>query len=364
MSTPEHIVRHVLPTDGDADLVNTAWFRRQNAFECDEISHLVAFKRDVLNISEDGAYSKRTNYTYPHILPKAHLRRSFFEPLADEILAYLEDGGIQQHTELLNLKSSQAACLNLLFPLRRDPQLAYRVLHPFLAGLEAVTGIEFEYTAQDESRGDNGCTRWLGEPPGGKRGQNRTSIDAAVFWTDTHNRRCATLIEWKYTERSFGVCSAFEKAKGGDDKHCLGKAFASDCLLTAGGPYRSRTYWSRLADAGIDLSRLDSISGCPFRGPFYQLMRQFLIARYMIEAGLADYTEVVAVHFRRNEALRAVPRHLRALARPSVLDAWNSGLSGAPPMRSIEAEQLLAAYDAAPAWNEEWRDFIRTRYRI
>jgi len=364
VSTDRQTTRHVLPGDPDARDADVTWFQRQNAFERDELIHLVGYKRDVLRIAADGTYSKRPGYTYPHILPAGALRHAFYEPLADEILDYLDTHGIQQHTELLNLKSSQAACLNLLFPLRRDLRLATVVLNPFLPKLAAVTGIEFEYTAQNESAGDDGCTRWLGEPPGGKRGQNRTSIDAAVFWLDTQGKQHATLVEWKYTERSFGVCSAFDKAKGQVKQQCLADEFSENCLLTSGGPYRSRKYWSRLAPSGIALSRASPMPGCPFRGPFYQLMRQFLVGRYMIEKELVQHANVVAVHFGRNTALQAVPRHLRPLGASSVVAAWNSLLTVVPDMRLIEAEQLIAAYDAAPVQDDGWREFIRARYRL
>ena len=284
--------------------------------------------------------------------------------MADAILDYLDRENIQIHTEVLNLKSSQAACLNFLFPLYLDRDLATVVMRPLLPGLSAVTRIEFEYTAQDESECEFGCTDWLGEPPGGKRGQHRTSIDAAVFCDGSEGRRCATLIEWKYTERSFGVCSAYDKAMGEQKQDCLGRAFPQDCLLTTGGPHRSRKYWEHLADAGIDLAKAGATAGCPFRGPFYQLMRQFLVARYMVEKEIVDSADVVAVHFRRNRALRAVPVHLRPLGGETVLDAWNAVLRGVQPIWGIEAEQIVAAYEAADGVDQGWRAFILERYRI
>jgi hypothetical protein len=96
-----------MPGDDDAATADTTWFRRQNEFERDELRHLVTYKRDTLRVVEDGVYSKCPNYTYPHILPAVSLRKAFYEPMAEAIIGYLDDEGIQQHTELLNLKSSQ-----------------------------------------------------------------------------------------------------------------------------------------------------------------------------------------------------------------------------------------------------------------
>jgi hypothetical protein len=62
-----------------------------------------------------------------------------------------------------------------------------------------------------------GTTEWLGEPPGGKRGQNRTSADAAIWWGDTEGCSRLTLVGWKYTERQFGTCGGFT-SRGNDQK--------------------------------------------------------------------------------------------------------------------------------------------------
>jgi len=223
---PATIKRHVLPGEEGGD---TAWFYRQNAFEQQEIFRQVAFKRRRWPELGDGSASKRPTYTYPHILPAGHERLAFYGPLADAILAYLAEEDIALHSEVLNLKSSQAACLNFLFPLRQDLDLAKASLGSFLPGLREVTGIEFEYTGSPE------VTQWLGEPRRGKRGQNRTSIDAAVFWVGRSKKRCITLVEWKYTERNFGACSAFQSAPKDDKARCRaldvdGTGTLADCV--------------------------------------------------------------------------------------------------------------------------------------
>jgi hypothetical protein len=362
MNDQSQFIKHAMPDDEVC--ADKSWFFRQNEFERDELKSLVKYKRETLGIIQDGCYSKLPNHTYPHILPEGELRKVFYEPMFEEILSYLKEAKIQQHTELLNLKSSQAACLNFLFPLRMNKDLATRVLNRFLPGLSSVMSIDFEYTGQDEIKGESGCTNWLGEPPGGKRGQNRTSIDAAILWKNIHGKRCVTLVEWKYSERSFGSCSAYDKAKGEDKQGCLEESFAKHCLLTSGGPHRSRHYWERLIASGINMDLLKAVAGCPFRGPFYQLMRQFLVARYMLESKQVDYADVVAVHFHKNDAVKIIPKELTALSGSDVVGAWNAVLSGVPRMRVIEVEQLMAEYDAATGVDTEWRAYIRQRYRI
>jgi hypothetical protein len=239
--------RHILPGEEGGD---TAWFHRQNPFEQQEIYRQVAFKRGWWPHLPDGAASKRPTHTYPHVLPAGRERLAFYEPLADDILSYLAPNDIAVHSELLNLKSSQAPCLNFLFPLCQDLDLARVALRPLLPGLREVTGIEFEYTGPD------GATEWLGEPSGGKRGQNRTSIDAAIFWIGRSNRKHVTLGEWKYTEHNFGVCSAFRNASTEGKARCRALDVPRDrdparsCLLTTGGDRRSRRYWEHVEAAG------------------------------------------------------------------------------------------------------------------
>lgn len=358
------IKRHVLPGEEGGE---TAWFYTQNAFEQQEIFRQVAFKRRHWPQLGDGRSSKRPTYTYPHILPKGLIRLAFYDPIADAILSYLAKEDIALHSEALNLKSSQVACLNFLFPLREDLSLAKFALGPFLPGLREVTGIEFEYT------GPHGVTEWLGEPSGGKPGQYRTSIDAAIFWIGKSKRKHITLVEWKYTEGGFGRCSAFGGAcpKAKDKCRFLDAARDSDpaqsCRLTTAGDRRSRRYWEHMQAAGISLSAFAAVCGCPFQGPFYQIMRQFLLAAYVRQSGKADQVDVACIGFARNTTLLKVPPRLRSLIPPgrsSVIDAWNAVLQGVPPMRHYTAEQLMVGVHRAGGMDVAWRNYLRERYDV
>jgi len=363
-TTPETMQRHILPGEEGGD---TAWFHRQNPFEQQEIYRQVAFKRGRWPHLPDGAASKRPTHTYPHILPAGHERLAFYGPLADDVLSYLAANDIAPHSELLNLKSSQAACLNFLFPLHQDLDLAWAVLRPLLPSLREVTGLEFEYT------GPEGTTEWLGEPSGGKRGQHRTSIDAAIFWIGRSKRVHVTLAEWKYTERNFGACSAFGNASPEDKTRCRALDVARDrnparsCLLTTGGDRRSRRYWEHVEAAGMSLPAFADVQGCPFRGPFYQLMRQFLLAAYLRHVGEADQVEVVSIGFARNTALHRVPPQLRPLVggkREGIVEAWNAVLQGSPPLRHWMVEELMAGVNKVEGIDLGWRNYLRERYDV
>jgi len=360
------IKRHVLPGEEGGD---TAWFYSQNPFEQQEIFRQVAFKRRRWPELGDGRSSKRPTYSYPHILPASHERLVFYEPLADAILSYLTEEKIALHTEALNLKSSQVACLNFLFPFRQDLDLAKAALGSFLPGLREVTGIEFEYTGPPE------VTQWLGEPERGKRGLYRTSIDAAIFWIGRSKRKHITLVEWKYTEHSFGACSAFRSDSKDDKARCRALDVARDrdparsCLLTTGGDRRSRRYWEHMGTAGISPPAFSNVQGCPFRGPFYQLMRQFLLAAYLRQKDEADEADVVSIGFTRNTKLHEVPPQLCSLVDrhgEGIVGAWNAVLKGVPPMRHRTVEQLIAGVrvNKIEGIDLGWRNYLRERYDV
>jgi hypothetical protein len=359
--TTAPLIHHVLP--GDAG--DTAWFARMNAFEQQEIRRLVRFRRRRWPDLPDGPWSKRPNLTYPHILPPGCEDLAFYPPLAGRILAYLDTERIALHTEALNLRSSQVACLNILFPLAEDLPLAAAAFKGLLPDLAEVTGIEFEYT------GPEGTTRWLGEPSGGKRGQNRTSIDAALFWRDTSGRRRVSLIEWKYTERGFGVCSAFQDGGAEGQRRCrslqpLGANPAGSCLLSDGGDRRKRRYWEHMAEAGVALNAFAAVSGCPFAGPLYQLMRQQLVAAYTVAAREAEVAEVVVLAFAGNTALDDVPpalQPLRKSANDTVVDVWNRAVESRP-VRHWTVECLMEAVDRAGGADAGWRAYVRERYGV
>ncbi len=373
--------KHVLSGETGGD---TTWFERLNSFEQQETKRQARFKKHYWPNLEDGVWSKRPADQYPHILPVGELDKAFYPPLADNILRYLKYDDIALHSEVLNLRSSQAACLNILFPLKEDTRKAVQVLSPLLPAVRRVSDIEFEftgssahlpYTRQEE------VTDWLGEPPGGKRGQNRTSIDAVVHWEDMEGRRRLTFIEFKYSEKEFGSCGGY-KSKGNKHPEMCSTLDAqtrrpqANCYLENGKSNRtSRHYWKHLAEAGISSALFGGVKGCPFMGPFYQLMRQYLLAAWCkantveleeIQHGEAypgvrqDEVDVVVLGFRGNTSLLNVPTHLRHLGN-DIIEAWNRILVGVSPLRMVHVEDLapqIAKVDG------DWAKYLSDRYGL
>lgn len=219
---------HKLP--GDPGGGSTGWFEGMNLFEQQETRHQVEYKRRHWPNMPDG---KWRGEAYPHILPEGKQEKAFFEPF---LIPYMQAHDIAFHSQSLNLRSSQACCLNFLYYLRQNLETASEVLRGWFPQLARVISIEFEYT------GPEAVTDWLGEPPGGKRGLYRTSVDAAIWWADAGKQPRLTLLEWKYTESSFGNCGGYVSKGNPDPKRCRSLDLPSikptgDCYLMW-GPHR------------------------------------------------------------------------------------------------------------------------------
>ena len=302
--------------------------------------------------------------SYQFCVPQERAEENLFEGVRSAALDYFRRYGIGWHDGIADKPSnhlcdSQVCCVNFLFPLREDLGKAASILAKGIPGLRRVLRIEFEYT------GPAGATEWLGEPPGGKRGQYRTSIDSAVWWEDEEKKTRLTLVEWKYTEQWFGGCGGYI-SKGNNERdrcervemQCIQPKV--DCYLaTQRDPQTSRRYWEHLRRAGISLKHFGDSSGCPFRGPFYQLMRQRLLAEYC-RANLVgiESVDVTVFGFRGNQELLEPPAHLAHLG-DTVISAWNTILTTTSPLRHVTVETLLA-----DAPSDDWREYIRQRYRV
>lgn len=343
-----------------------SWFDRLNDFEKQETLRQINFKQKHWPNSANGVWSKDKSRAYPHILEDGDKRRVFYPPIADKVIEYCMSRDIALHTELLNLRSSQAYCFNVMFLLREHMQNAVHVLASILPGVRQVTEIEFEYTGDNSGdKPENTSAAWLGEY-GGKRGQNRTSIDCYIKWTDGI-KNYITLIEWKYTEKGFGKCGGHASNGNKNKQFCCDNpassygAQADKCYLVH---RKHRLYWDRLAEAGICIDKLSGIQGCPFIGPFYQLLRQYLMAAYLKEKEHVDEAFVVVVTFKGNTSLLKVPEQFKSMGS-NIVDVWNKLLSGVPPMAIGYAENIAEAMrNSNIAELQALAEYLQERYGI
>lgn len=257
--------------------------------------------------------------------------------------------GIQWHPYIGHARSSQAACINMLMPLADKSALLGRwvgallgTAPPEMLPLEdelagAHRFVAFEYTGP--------CGRdWLdecgGHPP--KRGAHATAADTAVAFRNDEGGRELLLIEWKYTEQYLGHRLSPDEA-GKRVVRYGNKAFAPN------GPIRN--------DLGLALTDF-------FHEPFYQLLRQQMLAWQIERAGAFDRVRVLHLSPVGNRALHAITapalRVLDGVPRTDAFAAYGTTLAdpGAFLQRTTES-----AFAPLADWPEaDWMPALAERY--
>ena len=100
-----------------------------------------------------------------------------------------------------------------------------------------------------------------------------------------------------------------------------------------------------------------------FYEPYYQLMRQTLLAWQMVEHqefGATDWLHVHVVPL-GNARLRARGGAPRQLPGRGLAEVWRSVLRQPSRYRLITPTELITGLEAVPAW-AAWRNWLRDRY--
>lgn len=256
---------------------------------------------------------------------------------------------IQWHQHSNHALSSQVCCVNFLAPLMRRPDLLAQVIGAAL-GIAAPQMLAVGQDADGDIFVDFewiGLQDHLGEWPGtgvATRGANATSADAIVRMVDRDGTITTILIEWKYTE-SYGA-PLDPKGNTTRLRRYGDKAFAPD------GPIRT--------DLGLTVADF-------FWEPFYQLLRQQMLAYRMERAHEDGASRVIVLHVSAggNATLHKVTAPALRTFGADAFDVFLSLL--AEPSRfhatSIETAFRPALTEAVardPA--DPWATYLQDRY--
>ena len=205
----------------------------------------------------------------PFILRKEDSEKNLYTGIRNEAIDYFQKyqidwwGDAESDGKHVSghLMSSQVACINHLFPIRRDDTAV-------LAVINGIDGMPVHFTAVLPAEDDGGFIAfekvssrdYLGE---GRlsRGAFCTSVDAFIYAVDDNGERWLIPIEWKYTESYDRNDLSTEVVKGHDK-----------------GRTRLKRYPKLIEASGQLASLPDYIGSIYFQEPFYQLMRQTLWA--------------------------------------------------------------------------------------
>jgi hypothetical protein len=295
----------------------------------------------------NGVYK---DHSYPHCLPVDCAEQNLFPEIREKALNHFQKNEIKWHDgqngkPSNHLCDSQVCCVNFLFPFVDKPSALKKILTSFFPSIKEMLPVEdglfvsFEWIGEDnylcEKISNNGKR---------SRGANFTSADSIVMFERTDHKRQILLIEWKYTE-SYGG-SNLKFAKSGTDRTKIYK-----CLYDR-------------KNCPIDKSLLPSYDSL-FYEPFYQLMRQQLLAREMEkerEMG-ADIVSVLHIAPNHNTDFRRITSPELVNLGDSAIDVWKNVVKNKEGFISASTEKLFGNLSIKQYPEiKDWIEYISARY--
>lgn len=244
-----------------------------------------------------------------------------------------------------NMLASQAMCFNLFAPLAQDTNLAARILRGFVAGLEAVKRIHFEYTPAGDLFGD-------------QSGRGGVDCDVLVEATWSDGEDAVVTIETKFVETEFSMCGfrkpgREKKGRSVCPDELLLEPDASNCLYVTRKGYRYWDWTRRVRNV-----RDEVLPGaCPFSGPLWQLWVNHTLASAEASRRGARHAAFGVCAPSGNDAL---------LDGGRVLDRFRSVLTQPSTFFFIPVDQLVddirEACGADGERHRSWCNGIASRY--
>ena len=229
-----------------------------------------------------------------------------------------------------HLLSSQVACVNHLYPLRQRGDVATSVLKnidpTIVESLPVGDGfVDFEYI---------GSRQYLKEPAF-TRGANCTSADAVMCGATSEKEVTLFLIEWKYTE-----------SYRPDNLYIPQRAEVYDPLISStDGPFIA------------DVKPQDL-----YYEPFYQMMRQTLLAWQFEKHKELGCTRCLNVHVIPNEN-KDLKETITSpgLQGSDIHEAWRTILKEPEKYVSIDPAEMLKPAHGMPD-TKSWLNYLEARY--
>jgi hypothetical protein len=261
------------------------------------------------------------------------------------------------------LNSSQAFAVNLFAPSRFSHGVAHALwktlpagrLHPDAQDVH----VHFEYSGSEGTLAKHA----LGE------GDIPTQIDVAVEAVFGHNVRRLQFIEVKLTESHFGSCRGARAGKPGAKKRtnpapqrCRNlirvlEDTAGQCWLVEA---EHRRYWELINGKAGFAILADERGGCPWQGGLYQLMRNWALARALLDLNLAVSIDVAVCVHPDNRVAKRLERQVAG--SKDAVAAFNA-MAAPATVAELDPRMVIRAQDAAGA-PSGWREYMERRYLL
>ena len=293
---------------------------------------------------EPGVYRRKPR---DFCLPLEHAAENLAPDIRDQAIVYFMRNKIKWHdgrTEKPSnhLCSSQVCCVNFLYPFADKPQALVELLRPIYPKIRQALPIEDDHLVAFEWIGEKNYLKEKMRGDKRTRGAYFTSADAAVLFERTDGLRQMVLIEWKYTESYGGQYLAVSKS----------------------GTSRVDIYRHLVEDSTCPLvmDRVEDFENL-FYEPFYQFMRQQLLAHKMEQAREKNAAVVSVLHIEpglNQEFQRITSPGLRGVGN-SAVEVWKRLLKNQDGFESVTTERLFGGLGAHPQL-QSWWSYILERY--
>lgn len=249
---------------------------------------------------------------------------NLYEPIREEAIKYFKDneiswwGGSKPAAHTL---SSQIACLNHLFSIRKDRAAVLAILNGIRNEFTQVLPIKCDKDEQYISFEVVSKYDYLNEL-NSTRGSQCTSVDALIIAEHISGAKWLIPIEWKYTE----CYENDDKSKGDKGKVRVGR-------------------YAEITDASLQLKSLDNYYGSVYyQEPFYQLMRQTLWAENMVKHSsreslkAQDYLHIHVIPKQNRDLLDKCYN----VSGEGMEKTWRSMLKDQSKYEIVDPQRLLA----------------------
>lgn len=306
----------------------------------------IAFKshHKYFSMTDSGIYRNKAR---EFCLPMKIAEENLYDGIRNAAINYFKDKSIKWHhghndKPSNHLCDSQVCCVNFLFPFADKPQALKSLLLPIFPSIAEMLPVEHEQYVAFEWIGDEDYLNENGRRKKRTRGANATSSDAIVLFKTDAGIRHVVLIEWKYTE-SYSRTS-IATSKSGTDRTQIYRKFYDK------------------TDCNIDKSH-DNYNEF-FYEPFYQLLRQQLLAQAMerVKELGADIVSVLHIAPNANHNFKKVTSlHLGAYGS-SPTEIWSKFVTEGR-FKSVYTEELFGNFtiDQYPEL-QGWWQYITERY--
>lgn len=302
----------------------------------------------------------------PFCLADGHSAENLHESIRKEVIEYFaqrkipwHDGTSSKDDTQKNLPSnhlccSQTMCVNFLFPMVRDKELSRDVFKMFFENLSEILPFDADKPLSDRTKPFLafewiGMRNYLGETNWKTRGANCTSADFAFRFRTTDDKIQLVLGEWKYTEEYKG-----RKLPPHEDIN----------------PTQYRVYKNAFDNWKKNNSKLPPYESF-FVEPFYQFMRQTLLAREMEKAKMtkppgemdADIVSLLHISPAANEDFgKTFTSPIFKIYGDTVTKAWTSIVTK-DRFRALSTEKFLQTIKfTAKTKYQIWLKWIEERY--